>query len=153
MRKKAKLTITIANKAKGRFICAGSESLFKIRIRASEKETMIKVRIDPGSFNRLTSVMDLTSYYSFSFPLANAFLAEYTKKTYLICNKRGPQAVEKPMTPLLAQINIHFYIHMLLDLAECFHQFFPFLKFMFKFRFWETLLNPMHHSWPAKKGM
>jgi hypothetical protein len=67
MRKKAKHTITIANKAKGRFIWAGSESLFMIRITASEKETMIKVRIDPESFNWFTSKMDLTSYYSFSF--------------------------------------------------------------------------------------
>jgi hypothetical protein len=51
MRKNDKLTITRARRAKPRFIWGGSESRFISRIAASEKETIMKVRIDPESTN------------------------------------------------------------------------------------------------------
>ncbi|WP_222708466.1 hypothetical protein [Paenibacillus sp. N3.4] len=41
--------MTIASKAKYRFMWAGSESLFIIKMMAKQKETRINVSIDPES--------------------------------------------------------------------------------------------------------
>lgn len=54
-RKNEQLTSTMATNARPRRIWEGIESFFMIRIRASEKETIVNVMTDPASINEITS--------------------------------------------------------------------------------------------------